>query len=603
MRHYLSLLLLTLSLGAGWAQAVPYYRTSHALLIGINQYQGEAALTYAVADVKAVREVLVNLYGFPGGNVTLLTDGQATRGAITDALNEITSEARVAKEDRVLIYFSGHGQTVQMPTGGQKGFLIPVDARVPASGTDAAPYMKTCIAMDQVWTALDLCPAKHVLLIADACYSGLLAKTRDLQAAPDVSARVLAARPARQVLTAGRAGEKALEKSEWGHGAFTYKFLAELTARAAEPGSVVTAKELYATIARSVVNLTGGRQTPVLADKDTDGEFLFIVPGTAVAPGGVTPTTVPLPDVEGTIIEKARQTLTKAGFKIEERSGDDPGQPHGLVLTTTPAPGTLLPPGSRISVVVNKRLTTPVTPPSPVSPKRGDTRINPQDGAVMVFIPAGAFPMGSAEGEVDERPVHQVYLDDYYIYKTPVTVAQYRKFCTATGQEMPKAPSWGWQDTHPVVNVTWHDAQAYAAWARVRLPTEAQWEKAARGDDGRTYPWGATWDAAKCNSSESNRKQTTPVGSFPAGASPYGVLDMAGNVWNWCADWYDGAYYQTSPARNPTGPTTGTYRVLRGGSWNNDEYYTRSANRDGGSNPDDSWFISGFRCVSLSPGP
>jgi len=152
-----------------------------------------------------------------------------------------------------------------------------------------------------------------------------------------------------------------------------------------------------------------------------------------------------------------------------------------------------------------------------------------------------------------------------------VTVAQFRKFCTATGREMPALSPWlkGLPDYHPVENVTWDDAKAYADWAHAALPTEAQWEKAARGTDGRLFPWGNKWDAAKCcNGVGKNRAwHTSPVASYPSGASPYGCLDMAGNVWQWCADCYDRNYYQHSPSRNPTGPKPGNERVLRGGSW------------------------------------
>ncbi|HOS44780.1 MAG TPA: SUMF1/EgtB/PvdO family nonheme iron enzyme, partial [Armatimonadota bacterium] len=256
------------------------------------------------------------------------------------------------------------------------------------------------------------------------------------------------------------------------------------------------------------------------------------------------------------------------------------------------------------------------------------TRINPTDGAAMVWVPGGTFTMGSIDGvgESDERPAHPVTVTGYWIYQYPVTVAQYRAFCMATGRTLPNFPSaygysWadktGWNDPamqqHPIVNITWHDAKAYADWAGVSLPTEAQWEYAARGPEGRNYPWGgfATaidpyngWDQTKCANwynSGSQGISTWPTGSFPAGASWCGAHDLAGNVWEWCADWWGS--YSATPVTNPTGPATGTYRVLRGGSWNYDYYYDggncRGAYRYG-SNPDNWGDGIGFRCLSLS---
>ena len=248
----------------------------------------------------------------------------------------------------------------------------------------------------------------------------------------------------------------------------------------------------------------------------------------------------------------------------------------------------------------------------------GATRINPKDGAEMVYVPAGEFLMGSTEAEIEaafayhrdrktgygkawftcEGPQRRVYLAAYRIYKNDVTVAQYRKFCQGTGRQMPHAPDWGWNDNHPMTNVTWHDAKAYCEWAGARLPTEAQWEKAARGIDGRMYPWGNEWDRGKLWCSVGGQSSgTAPVGSFPAGASPYGCLDMAGNAWQWCEDWYDASYYRKGENYNPLGPVTGQSRVLRGGAWNgNNPPNFRVVDRVG-SDPAHPSFDDGFRCV------
>jgi formylglycine-generating enzyme required for sulfatase activity len=227
--------------------------------------------------------------------------------------------------------------------------------------------------------------------------------------------------------------------------------------------------------------------------------------------------------------------------------------------------------------------------------------VNPNDGAEMVWVPAGTFTMGSTDADNqaagDEKPAHTVYLDGYWIYKTEVTVGQYKKFCAATGHAMPNLADGFSDDDHPIVDVSWNDAQAYCAWAGVKLPTEAQWEKAARGTDGRIYPWGNEFSTSKAWTKESGATHTAPVGSFPDGASPYGCLDMAGNVCEWCQDWYGKDYYASSPSSNPTGPGYAEGRVLRGGSWFSDSFYCRCANRD---DPDPSLTLDiyGFRCVA-----
>jgi len=224
-----------------------------------------------------------------------------------------------------------------------------------------------------------------------------------------------------------------------------------------------------------------------------------------------------------------------------------------------------------------------------------------KDGAEMVLIPAGEFQMGSNDGDYDEKPVHTVYLDAFYIDKYEVTNAQYKKFMDATGH---KAPNY-WNDSRfndpkqPVVGVSWYDAKAYADWAGKRLPTEAEWEKSARGGlIGKKYPSGDNLTRDDANYDGTGGKDiweyTSPVGSFAPNG--YGLYDMAGNVWEWCADWYDGEYYKVSPKENPKGPASGNWRVIRGGSW----YYVinglRVANRNSLA-PTDVHYDVGFRCA------
>ncbi|MBI2842854.1 MAG: formylglycine-generating enzyme family protein [Armatimonadetes bacterium] len=235
----------------------------------------------------------------------------------------------------------------------------------------------------------------------------------------------------------------------------------------------------------------------------------------------------------------------------------------------------------------------------------------PLYGGEMVYVSSGAFLMGSSDsdplGFPSERPQHEVYLDGYWIAKHEVTRGEYRKFIDAGGYDDPKYwseegwhyrnkyslshPAW-WEDTtifgsyiftqtdsHPVVGVSWYEAEAYCNWAGVRMPTEAEWEKAARWNPALSksfnYPWGDVWENNKCNwwlDSKFMNRQTAPVGSYPDGASYYGCMDMAGNVWEWVQDWMDPTYFRQTPSggwTNPQGPRSspmGT-KVLKGGSW------------------------------------
>jgi len=209
----------------------------------------------------------------------------------------------------------------------------------------------------------------------------------------------------------------------------------------------------------------------------------------------------------------------------------------------------------------------------------------PTDGKIMVWVRPGWFVMG-ADGDVSaqEKPAHEVWVDGFWIDKTEVTQAEYARFVEATGRPAPEYWDADSDPSLPVVMVTWDDAVAYARWASKRLPTEAEWEKAARGNDGRIYPWGSVFDPARVNCDLSGERSKQPerwadfLGTaygWTAGASPYGALNMAGNVYEWCSDWYDPSYYQHGPERNPTGPVDGDERVRRGGSWSSLPRYVR----------------------------
>jgi serine/threonine-protein kinase len=262
---------------------------------------------------------------------------------------------------------------------------------------------------------------------------------------------------------------------------------------------------------------------------------------------------------------------------------------------------------------------------------------------VMVYVPEGEFTMGSENlYENGVSPPHTVYLDAYWIDKTEVTNTMFETFVNQTGY-LTDAEKIGWSyvaypeqtifyqitganwlhpqgpssdltdlSDHPVVNVSWFDAQAYCEWADARLPSEAEWEKAARGPDGRTYPWGnqmptgnlMNFADANLNvgwqdlSNNDGYEFTAPVGSYPAGKSPFEALDMAGNVEEWVNDWWDKTYYSQSPSFNPSGPVDGLGRIMRGGSWQDAAapiFYRMM------SPPHDRYHMVGFRCVLAPP--
>jgi formylglycine-generating enzyme required for sulfatase activity len=241
---------------------------------------------------------------------------------------------------------------------------------------------------------------------------------------------------------------------------------------------------------------------------------------------------------------------------------------------------------------------TPSVPP--VCTEIGQTWISPKDGMTLVCVPAGEFTMGSQNGSDDEQPVHAVTLDAYWIDQTEVTNAMVRKCVRAKQCSHPDGDPYYISSTtrqHPVAHVSWEDANAYCTWVGRRLPTEAEWEKAARGVDGRTYPWGDQTPDCTLANYGGCFGQKSAVGSYPAGASPYNALDMAGNVWEWVADWY-GADYYTSQLEwnNPLGPATGDAHSMRGGFWSGDEAFMRASVRSRHISSDRYDYI-GFRCV------
>ncbi len=318
----------------------------------------------------------------------------------------------------------------------------------------------------------------------------------------------------------------------------------------------------------------------------------------------------------------ATPTVVAAGFTpapsatIKVAPTETPAPPTATSIpptatnTSVPPTDTPIPPTATNTPIPPTATTTPAPPmPTPSAPEG------------MVFVPAGEFTMGSNDGRGDEQPVHTVYLDAYWIDKYEVTNAQYVRFLNSLGGHKGQCSGQDCIETkdvydhshilyegrqyvmesgyenHPVIAVTWYGAAAYCAWQGKRLPTEAEWEKAARGTSGWTFPWGNRGPDCSKTNYLGCVGSSVEVGSKPTGASPYGAQDMAGNVWEWCADWYASDYYVTSPSRNPTGPLNSESKVVRGGSWSAIDGYIRTDVRINHTPPSDTRYDVGFRCA------
>jgi formylglycine-generating enzyme required for sulfatase activity len=407
----------------------------------------------------------------------------------------------------------------------------------------------------------------------------------------------MASKRSRTALTSGGL-EPVLDGGGSGHSIFAKTFLAVLR----ENGGVIEGQSVFEQLRRPV--LVNAPQEPKYSDirftRHEEGDFLFVRTGYS------TKTASNIPDP----MEAERQRLAKerAQFEAERAAYRQRTEARAKLDAERQA---LAEERTRFKEKQRKEEAMIVAKaPAFSAPQRMVKKLTGQDGAPMVLIPEGEFMMGSPEGEgsSDEHPRHRVHLDAFYMDQYEVTTSRYGAFMRASGRVAPEYWKYAKQVGNrekPVIGVDWHDANAYCEHYGKRLPTEAEWEKAARGTDERIYPWGnepptrrhANFDQC-CDFRD--YKVLTTVGSRAGGKSPYGVYDMAGNVWEWTADWYEEFYYDRSPARNPTGPSSGEMKVRRGGSWFNLPFYFRSAYRL--ENTPTTRFVNvGFRCAQDAP--
>ncbi len=520
----------------------PFYEKSYALVVGIDDYRnsGWESLGYAVKDASAMAAFLEG----QDFEVTTLYNRQATRDNILSAMQNNIAR-KIGPGDRVVVFFAGHGYTEQV--GGEEwGYIVPYGAT-----KNTVSYIDMRALEDQ---SRRMGAARHQLFIMDACYGGLLGfkggeVDEDL---PDYLQEVTK-RTARQVLTAGGSNQRVQDGGPNGHSIFTWALLEALRDGLADfnGDGYIAFPEVESYV---MPRASSQYQTPSSNDLygHGAGEFVFVSPKGRTKESALT-------DTE----EEPNR------FRSDQPSGE-------LAPTYTDA-----------------------------------------NGIKYGLIPAGRFQMGSTGGDSDEARVHGVQIsENIYMSQHEVTVGQFRRFVEATGYqtdaeekrscfdwnalEDKKGASWrnpGLQqtNTHPVVCVSWNDATAFAEWAGGRLPTEAEWEYAARA--GTTGDYAGDLDAMAWYRANSNNS-THPVGQ--KAPNDWGLYDMHGNVWEWVQDWYDSDYYDGSPTRDPKGPASGSRRVIRGGSWYNDAWSVRSANRLLHT-PDLRSNVIGFRIVRTVP--
>jgi formylglycine-generating enzyme required for sulfatase activity len=494
------------------AGSVPISGDYWALIIGIDQYQHVPKLQSAVKDAQAVREVLVQRYGFARDHVIELINGQATRERIENALYQVRK--KTGPNDSVFIYYAGHGQIDQED---QIGYWVPVEGKAQSPGT----FISNARIRDEIGRM----KAKHVYLVADSCFSGtLFASGRALPPLNDKFFQRLYANKSRWGLTSGM-NEPVTDQGKDGHSMFAYFFL-KLLKENEDPYLVPS--HIYDQIAPLIGRNTDQqpRSEPLQNAGDEGGQFVFRLASTS---GGQTPA----PIASGTGPSDEMAAMKKRLEEMEKKLSQQAKPPKP---SESPKVTGL---------------------PSYSQPKQTGKEITGKDGAPMVLVPAGEFIMGSNDGGADEKPERRVTLEAFYMDKYEVTTTRYAAFMQATGRKEPGH----WNEVRlashgdrPVVGVTWHDADAYCRHYSKRLPTEQEWEKAARGTDGRKYPWGndepTSLHANFGKSGFNDYGVLVNVGSLEEGKSPYGIYDMAGNVWEWTSSDYDS-----------------NNKVLRGGSW------------------------------------
>ena len=600
-------------------QEIELYKASYALVIGNGNYTKWPSLPGALQDVEEVKDTL-ETHDF---NVTLKVD--LNKKEFEMALAKFVLESGEDKDNRLLFYYAGHGRTRKAVNGEDLGSLVMIDA--PSSASDEVGLEVASIDMSSLITHAKKIQSRHALFMFDSCFSGTILNVRaELQLPEGILDSVK--HPVRQFITAGRAGEKVPDRSY-----FKQVFLDLIQGHVKEPfhDGYITGEELGYYLKNEVPKYSKNQhpQYGKIHDPNLDkGDFVFVLPQTDTSNrvletvSELTVTSVP----NGATVyvdDTPIGTTPMHGHQIDTGIRREKEVEIGLELPEykSQVKKAILMGGQSFtwSVSLEEMLAHPDIQPTIIG----------EDGAEMVLIPSGKFHAIWHEVEAYSM---DLYVDTFYMDKYEVTNAQYKKFIDANpqwqkDQILDKYHNEGYldhwkgnnypfgEDDYPVTHVSWYSAMAYAAWAGKRLPTEAEWDRAARGGlVDRYYPWGNAIDPTKANY-DGNFDGPITVGSYPDNG--YGLHDMSGNVWEWCLDAHE--YYVLSggkirPDPNPIPVTeiadliqnfaevkSNTERVLRGGSWDNFAHDVMVGRRHG-LEPTFAYGKLGFRCVRpISP--
>nr|MBI3614395.1 SUMF1/EgtB/PvdO family nonheme iron enzyme [Nitrospirota bacterium] len=541
---------------------------AYAVVIGISQYREEVIpkVPYAVKDAEAIAQLLEKQAGIPKTHIRLLTDAKATSADLRTIGDWL--KMRVKPESTIYIYYAGHG-TPNPKTG--EAYLVPWDGN--------PDYPAGLYPLNDLYATLNKLPAKDIVVLLDSCFSG--AQGRSVLAKGARPMVISAENPLLAsgkviVLAASTGSQISSDYDKAGHGLFTHAVLTGLHGAAdQDQNGLVTLRELFPyvrdQVATTAVDELNREQTPVLLLGEESLGARSALPIALVVPGA------PEAPKAATALSQAEQELK--ALEAQERAVDEQAKQATLQRQIEE---------KKRQIEEKKKQLEVASLPSYSAPKETGREITGKDGAPMVLVLAGEFIYGHGEKTTQQK----ASVDAFYMDLYEVTTGRYAQFMQATGRGKPDY----WSEVRPVsdgelpvVGVEWDEANAYCQWAGKRLPTDQEWEKAARGTDGRAYPWGntvptaglANYDHSLANADRSGcslfcnvyAEKLKPVNSYKGGRSPYGIYNMAGNVWEWVEE-----------------------KVLRGGSWADFASDLQSAGQlNFGPAPRDSSI--GFRCA------